>query len=135
MTNDVIEVIPLAYMRGRTLNSAVIILDEAQNSTPAQMLMFLTRLGHHSKMIVTGDDSQVDLETNQRSGLIDAVGRLRGVPGIAILRLTELDIVRHHLVQAVVARYGDGVWRGADAPRRADKERPETHGTATGEAE
>jgi phosphate starvation-inducible PhoH-like protein len=117
MVNDVIEVIPLAYMRGRTLNNAVVILDEAQNSTPAQMLMFLTRLGHHSKMIVTGDDSQVDLDPAQRSGLIDAVHRLRGVPGIEILRLTEVDIVRHRLVQEVVSRYGDGVSRPVDAPR------------------
>ena len=126
MVNDVIEVVPLAYMRGRTLNSAVIILDEAQNSTPTQMLMFLTRLGHQSKMIVTGDDSQVDLEIDQRSGLIDAVHRLRGVPGIEILRLTELDIVRHRLVQEVVARYGDGAWRAVDAPARTDKNKSET---------
>ncbi len=105
MINDVIEVVPLAYMRGRTLNGAIIILDEAQNTTPAQMLMFLTRLGHNSKMIVTGDDSQVDLEPGQPSGLIDAVHRLRGCPGVDVIRLTEVDIVRHRLVQAVVARY------------------------------
>lgn len=107
MVNDVVEVIPLAYMRGRTLNNAVIILDEAQNTTPQQMLMFLTRLGHNSKMIVTGDDSQVDLEPHQRSGLTDAVQRLKGVRGIEILRLTPQDIVRHHLVQRIVARYGN----------------------------
>ncbi|MCK4341293.1 MAG: PhoH family protein [Phycisphaerae bacterium] len=123
LVNDVIEVIPLAFMRGRTLNNAVIILDEAQNSTPAQMLMFLTRLGHHSKMIVTGDDSQVDLEPNQMSGIIDAVQRLRGCTGIEILRLTELDIVRHRLVQQVVARYAkdppspEGA-RNSDQPRQ-----------------
>lgn len=105
MVNDVIEVIPLAFMRGRTLNSTVIILDEAQNTTPAQMLMFLTRLGHHSKMIVTGDDSQTDLEAGQASGLIDAVSRLQGVPGIEITRLDHSDIVRHRLVQEVVTRY------------------------------
>jgi phosphate starvation-inducible PhoH-like protein len=105
MVNDVIEVIPLAYMRGRTLNSAIIILDEAQNTTPSQMLMFLTRLGNHSKMIVTGDDSQVDLEPNQPSGLIDAVKRLKACPGVEILRLTDVDIVRHRLVQRVVSRY------------------------------
>jgi phosphate starvation-inducible PhoH-like protein len=105
MVNDVIEVIPLAFMRGRTLNSTVIILDEAQNTTPAQMLMFLTRLGHHSKMIVTGDDSQTDLEAGQASGLIDAVNRLQGVPGIEITRLDQSDIVRHRLVQEVVTRY------------------------------
>jgi phosphate starvation-inducible PhoH-like protein len=107
MLNDVIEVIPLAYMRGRTLNNAIIILDEAQNSTPSQMLMFLTRLGHHSKMIVTGDDSQVDLEPGQPSGLIDAVHRLAGVGGVSVVRLQQADIVRHRLVQAVVHRYAN----------------------------
>ncbi len=108
VVNDVIEVIPLAYMRGRTLNNSLIILDEAQNSTPAQMLMFLTRLGHHSRMIVTGDDSQVDLEPGQPSGLIDAVQRLRGVAGVEIIRLTDVDIVRHRLVQTIVHRYAGG---------------------------
>lgn len=105
MVSDVIEVIPLAFMRGRTLNHAVIILDEAQNATVSQMLMFLTRLGHHSKMIITGDDSQTDLEPDQPSGLTDAVQRLQNCPGIAILRLTEIDIVRHRLVQEIVNRY------------------------------
>lgn len=105
MVSDVIEVIPLAYMRGRTLNHAVVILDEAQNATPTQMLMFLTRLGQGSKMIVTGDDSQIDLERGQPSGLNDAVNRLRGVEGIEILRLGEADIVRHRLVTQIVTRY------------------------------
>lgn len=105
MVNDIVEVIPLAYMRGRTLNHAIIILDEAQNATALQMLMFLTRLGNDSKMIVTGDDSQVDLEPGQPSGLIDAVRRLRDTAGIEILRLTETDIVRHRLVQEIVRRY------------------------------
>jgi phosphate starvation-inducible PhoH-like protein len=105
MVSDVVEVIPLAYMRGRTLNNAVIILDEAQNTTPSQMLMFLTRLGRNSQMIVTGDDSQVDLEPDQPSGLIDASRRLRGVEGVEIVRLNKRDIVRHRLVQEVVARY------------------------------
>lgn len=107
MVNDVIEVIPLAYMRGRTLNHAVIILDEAQNTTTQQMLMFLTRLGNYSKMIVTGDDSQVDLDAGQTSGLADAVRRLRGCDGIDILRLGEVDIVRHKLVHEIVRRYDD----------------------------
>ena len=107
MVNDLIEVIPLAYMRGRTLNHAVIILDEAQNTTVLQMLMFLTRLGNHSKMIVTGDDSQVDLDPGQVSGLADAVRRLRGCPGVEVLRLTERDIVRHRPVQDIVRRYAD----------------------------
>jgi phosphate starvation-inducible PhoH-like protein len=116
LVNDVVEVIPLAYMRGRTLNNAIIILDEAQNSTPSQMLMFLTRLGNDSKMIVTGDDSQVDLEPPQTSGLIDAVRRLKGCPGVDVLRLGETDIVRHQLVQRIVARYAN--ISGNDAPNR-----------------
>lgn len=108
ITNDVIEVAPLAFMRGRTLNNSAIILDEAQNTTCAQMLMFLTRLGHHSKMIVTGDDSQIDLEDPQASGVTDALRRLKGLEGIAALRLYERDIVRHPLVQDVVTAYANG---------------------------
>jgi len=105
LQNDVIEVIPLAFMRGRTLNHSAIILDEAQNSTVSQMLMFLTRLGHHSRMVVTGDDSQSDLPSSESSGLIDAVRRLETVDGVATVRLTKGDIVRHPLVQDVVERY------------------------------
>ncbi len=112
MQNDIIEVIPLAYMRGRTLNRATIIMDEAQNTTVAQMLMFLTRLGHHSKMIVTGDDSQVDLERGQKSGLIDAAERLKGIKGIGIVRLRKNDIVRHPLVQNIVQVYGGSDFKG-----------------------
>jgi phosphate starvation-inducible PhoH-like protein len=106
IANDVIEVIPLAFMRGRTLNNAAIILDEAQNTTVLQMLMFLTRMGHHSKMIVTGDDSQIDLDRPEKSGLVDAVRRLRGVKGIAVVRLDRADIVRHALVTHIVEAYG-----------------------------
>ncbi|CAA9441675.1 MAG: Phosphate starvation-inducible protein PhoH, predicted ATPase [uncultured Phycisphaerae bacterium] len=105
MVNDVIEVIPLAFMRGRTLNDSVIILDEAQNTTPSQMLMFLTRLGHDSKMIVTGDTSQVDLPDSTRSGLVDAVEKLRGIKGIGLVELEKADIVRHRLVQNIVNAY------------------------------
>jgi len=105
LQNDVIEVIPLAFMRGRTLNHSAIILDEAQNSTISQMLMFLTRLGHHSKMVVTGDDSQSDLPSSESSGLVDAVRRLETVEGVSTVRLTKGDIVRHPLVQDVVERY------------------------------
>jgi len=108
LQNDVVEVIPLAFMRGRTLNHSAIILDEAQNSTVSQMLMFLTRLGHHSKMVVTGDDSQSDLPTGESCGLIDAVRRLETVQGVATVRLTKGDIVRHPLVQDVVERYSRG---------------------------
>ena len=105
MVNDVIEVIPLAFMRGRTLNDSIIILDEAQNTTPSQMLMFLTRLGHDSKMIVTGDPSQVDLPEDQVSGLADAMHRLSGINGIATIELERGDIVRHRLVQNIVNAY------------------------------
>jgi phosphate starvation-inducible PhoH-like protein len=107
MVNDVIEVIPLAFMRGRTLNESVIILDEAQNTTVSQMLMFLTRLGQESKMVVTGDASQVDLPDNVPSGLIDAVEKLRGIKGIATVELECADIVRHRLVQNIVNAYGN----------------------------
>ena len=103
--NDLIEVIPLAFMRGRTLNDSVIILDEAQNATQSQMLMFLTRMGHGSRMIVTGDDSQVDLPDGTPSGLLDALKRLSGIKGLALVRLEKGDIVRHRLVQNVVEAY------------------------------
>ena len=105
MVNDVIEVIPLAFMRGRTLNDSVIILDEAQNTTPSQMLMFLTRLGHDSKMIITGDASQVDLPDGTASGLRDAMDKLKGIKGIATVELERQDIVRHRLVQNIVNAY------------------------------
>ena len=105
MMNDVIEVIPLAFMRGRTLNESVIILDEAQNTTPSQMLMFLTRLGHDSKMIITGDATQVDLPPDTASGLVDALDKLRGIKGVAQIQLERSDIVRHRLVQNIVNAY------------------------------
>src|SRR3954462_878447 len=105
MLNDVIEVIPLAFMRGRTLNESVIILDEAQNTTASQMLMFLTRLGHNSKMIVTGDTTQIDLPGNVDSGLVDAVTKLRGIKGIATVELERSDIVRHRLGQNIGNAY------------------------------
>jgi len=107
MANDIIEVAPLAYMRGRTLNEACIILDEAQNTTPSQMLMFLTRLGEKSKMIVTGDPSQVDLEPGQVSGMTDAHRTLRHVKGISFVTLEKGDIVRHRLVQNIVQAYAE----------------------------
>jgi phosphate starvation-inducible PhoH-like protein len=105
MEMDVIEIIPLAFMRGRTLNEAVIICDEAQNTSPMQMLMMLTRLGRGSKMIVTGDITQIDLDKNQKSGLIEAIEKLRGIKGIGYIELERLDIVRHKLVQAIVRAY------------------------------
>jgi phosphate starvation-inducible protein PhoH and related proteins len=104
---DVIEVIPLAYMRGRTLNEAFIILDEAQNTTVAQMKMFLTRMGAGSKIVVSGDITQVDLPPHTRSGLVDALGRLRGIKGIVSVTLSSADIVRHPLVQRIVDAYDE----------------------------
>jgi len=104
---DIIEMIPLAYMRGRTLNNAFIILDEAQNTTVAQMKMFLTRLGVGSKMVISGDTTQIDLPSNRRSGLIDAMERLERVRGCGRVQLGGIDIVRHPLVQRIVEAYGD----------------------------
>ena len=101
----VIEVAPLAYMRGRTLSDAFIILDEAQNTTQEQMKMFLTRMGFRSKIVVTGDPSQIDLPRGRKSGLIEAMEVLDGVPDIAVQRLTHQDVVRHELVQAIVRAY------------------------------
>ena len=102
---QIIEVAPLAYMRGRTLDDAFIILDEAQNTTPEQMKMFLTRMGVGSKVVVTGDVTQVDLPDKVRSGLLDALEVLRGVEGIAQIYLTEKDVVRHRLVQQIIRAY------------------------------
>ncbi|MFO1475497.1 MAG: PhoH family protein [Verrucomicrobiota bacterium] len=101
----VIEIAPLAYMRGRTLNSAFIILDEAQNATMEQMFMFLTRLGMNSKAVITGDETQIDLPQHRRSGLLEAHRALRHVEGIAIVEFTKRDIVRHPLVQRIIAAY------------------------------
>ena len=102
-----IEVAPIAFMRGRTLADAFVILDEAQNTTRAQMKMFLTRLGMSSRAVVTGDPSQVDLPRGQRSGLFDAVQVLSGVPGIDMTRLTEVDVVRHPLVARIIRAYAN----------------------------
>jgi phosphate starvation-inducible PhoH-like protein len=100
-----IEVAPLAFMRGRTLNESFVILDEAQNTTPEQMKMFLTRLGYASKAVVTGDITQIDLPSGKPSGLVDALEVLAGVEGIGIQRFTESDVVRHPLVQSIVRAY------------------------------
>ncbi len=107
MEKGVIEVAPLAYMRGRTLNNSFVILDEAQNTTPAQMKMVLTRLGFRSKMVVTGDITQTDLPLTQKSGLLVAMKILRNVEGISICELSQGDVVRHPLVQRIVAAYED----------------------------
>jgi phosphate starvation-inducible PhoH-like protein len=108
METEVIEIVPLAYMRGRTLNNAVIILDEGQNASVSQMKMFLTRMGMNSKIIVTGDITQVDLPPTLKSGLIDAMHRLKGIPRLGIIQLDESDIVRHALVQQIVKAYEEG---------------------------
>jgi phosphate starvation-inducible PhoH-like protein len=108
MADDVIEVVPLAYMRGRTLNNAFIIMDEAQNTTVSQMKMFLTRMGLNSKVVVSGDTSQVDLPPHTKSGLVDAMSRLRKIDGFAEVKLSGEDIVRHRLVQEIVRAYDEG---------------------------
>ena len=105
MESNVIQIAPLAFMRGRTLNEAVIVLDEAQNTTTHQIKMFLTRLGLGAKMIVTGDITQIDLPRTVRSGLVQALGVLRGVEGIGKVEFGKKDIVRHHLVQRIVEAY------------------------------
>jgi phosphate starvation-inducible protein PhoH and related proteins len=135
MGNDLIEIAPLAYMRGRTLNDAVIILDEGQNATVPQMKMFLTRMGQNARIVVTGDITQVDLPPDSVSGLADAVRRLRHVPGVGTVLLDKSDIVRHPLVQAIVNAYeeteparetGSGAGAGGDGPVTPDH--PPPHG-------
>ncbi|TBH21847.1 PhoH family protein [Thermus thermamylovorans] len=105
LQSGIIEVAPLAFMRGRTLNDAFIILDEAQNTTPEQMKMFLTRMGFSSKMVITGDITQIDLPKHQRSGLIEATRILKGIEGIAFIYFRESDVVRHPLVARIIKAY------------------------------
>ncbi|MBR1791805.1 MAG: PhoH family protein [Bacteroidaceae bacterium] len=105
MEQNIIQIAPLAFMRGRTLNDAVVILDEAQNTTPAQIKMFLTRMGMNTKMIVTGDMTQIDLPRSQKSGLIEALNILGGIDDIAVIQLGQKDIVRHKLVTKIVNAY------------------------------
>jgi phosphate starvation-inducible PhoH-like protein len=124
-----IEIAPLAYMRGRTLNDAFIILDEAQNSTAEQMKMFLTRLGFNSKMVITGDVTQVDLPASRGSGLVEVQAILKDVPGIRFVYFDDTDVVRHHLVSAIIRAYdayeaaggGAGRGRAAAAPPAGDR--------------
>ena len=105
LAREVIEIAPLAYMRGRTLNNAFVILDEAQNATTEQMFMLLTRIGLNSKCVVTGDVTQIDLPANKRSGLVEALQALKNVAGIAVCYFTERDVVRHPLVRAIINAY------------------------------
>lgn len=138
---QVIQIAPLAFMRGRTLNDAIVILDEAQNTTTAQIKMFLTRLGWNTKMIITGDRTQIDLPLSQRSGLIEAQRILRDVKGIAFVEMNEKDIIRHKLVTRIVAAYAreDERQKAAREARRAaeaaDKGAAETAAARTAEAE
>jgi phosphate starvation-inducible protein PhoH and related proteins len=122
MEREIIEIAPLAYMRGRTLNNAFILLDEAQNTTPMQMKMFLTRMGPESKMIVTGDASQIDLPPNQRSGLKEAVRILWKVKEIGFVELSDKDVVRHKLVRDIIEAYN----------REAPDRKPENGSSAVG---
>ncbi|HYE33367.1 MAG TPA: PhoH family protein [Methylomirabilota bacterium] len=134
MERGVIEIAPLAYMRGRTLNNSFIILDEAQNTTTEQMLMFLTRMGHGSKAVVTGDPTQIDLPISKRSGLLEAQRALRNVPGIALIQFERRDVVRHPLVQRIIEAYE--IHRGpqqqhpdaeaAAAPKKSTRSRSST---------
>ncbi len=120
----VIEVAPLAFMRGRTLNDSFVILDEAQNTSPEQMKMFLTRLGFNSRMVVTGDITQIDLPAEQRSGLIVVREILEQVPDISFIRFGGEDVVRHKLVQRIVAAYGEHAERAERRPPRAGGDAP-----------
>ena len=105
MDSNVIQIAPLAFMRGRTLNDAIVILDEAQNTTPQQIKMFLTRMGNNTKMVITGDMTQVDLPQNQKSGLMQAIHILKDIKGISFIELNKKDIVRHKLVTRIVEAY------------------------------
>ncbi|WP_437187200.1 PhoH family protein [Planctomicrobium sp. SH668] len=118
MENDVVEIVPLAFMRGRTLNDTFIILDEAQNTTVTQMKMFLTRMGEGSKIVVTGDATQTDLPENVPSGFNDAMNRLQGIEGVVQVELSGEDIVRHRLVREIVKAYDQGSIAGASGNHR-----------------
>jgi phosphate starvation-inducible PhoH-like protein len=117
VARQTIEIAPLAYMRGRTLSNAFVILDEAQNTTTEQMFMLLTRIGPNSKCVVTGDVTQIDLPPNKRSGLVEALQALKNTPGIAIVYFTERDVVRHELVRAIINAYQQ-LRSPAPAPRK-----------------
>jgi phosphate starvation-inducible PhoH-like protein len=117
---ETIEIAPLAYMRGRSLNDAFLVLDEAQNTTREQMKMFLTRIGLNTRAVVTGDPSQVDLPAGQHSGLRHSLRVLQGVAGIAVCRFSEQDVMRHPLVQAIIVAYDQEARKRAKARSAAD---------------
>lgn len=123
LEDNIIQIAPLAFMRGRTLNDAFVILDEAQNTTTAQIKMFLTRMGMNSKMVITGDVTQIDLPSSQRSGLIEAMNILKKVKGIAKIEFDKKDIVRHKLVQRIVEAYDADDRRKKLAEKKAEKEK------------
>jgi phosphate starvation-inducible PhoH-like protein len=114
LEKNVIEIAPIAFMRGRTLNDSFVILDEAQNTTSEQMKMFVTRLGFNSKAVITGDVTQIDLPNARRSGLLEAVDVLKHVEGLAFVHFDEGDVVRHHLVQRIVRAYDEHKARVAE---------------------
>ena len=121
LERNVIEVAPLAFMRGRTLNDSFVILDEAQNTSPEQMKMFLTRLGFNSKMVITGDITQIDLPRDQRSGLVVVADILSAVEGVEFVRFGGADVVRHRLVQRIVEAYNEHSERAAPELRSAER--------------
>jgi phosphate starvation-inducible PhoH-like protein len=114
LEKNVIEIAPIAFMRGRTLNDSFVILDEAQNTTSEQMKMFVTRLGFNSKAVITGDITQIDLPNARRSGLLEAIDVLKNVDGLAFVNFDEGDVVRHHLVQRIVRAYDEHKARVAE---------------------
>ncbi|MFC6051109.1 PhoH family protein, partial [Methylobacterium hispanicum] len=123
LQTGIIEIAPLAFMRGRTLTNAVVLLDEAQNTTSMQMKMFLTRLGENSRMIVTGDPSQIDLPPGQKSGLVEAVSVLDGVEGIGRVTFKDVDVVRHDLVRRIVTAYERASHGESEADRNPNPRR------------
>ena len=134
MADKIIEVAPLAFLRGRTLNDAFIVLDEAQNTTPAQMKMFLTRMGYGARMVITGDPTQTDLPPGQRSGLRDALGLIDGIRGIGLIEFSDADVVRHPLVAALIRAYDARDRTRSEAsevrrPREEDRAHEDTRGT------
>jgi phosphate starvation-inducible PhoH-like protein len=114
LEKNVIEIAPIAFMRGRTLNDSFVILDEAQNTTSEQMKMFVTRLGFNSKAVITGDITQIDLPSARRSGLLEAIDILKDVNGLAFVYFDESDVVRHHLVQRIIRAYDEFKTRQAE---------------------
>jgi phosphate starvation-inducible PhoH-like protein len=130
LEKDIIEVAPLAFMRGRTLNDSFVILDEAQNTTSEQMKMFLTRLGFNSKAVITGDITQIDLPAERRSGLVEAIEVVGNIPGIEIVYFSERDVVRHNLVQQIIKAYEEFEGSGAKPAASATARETESRGPA-----